>query len=115
MLTADQQHLDDAHALGGLGIVDSIAGPAPARLPARDLALALHQLATLSQRIFGPSVTIESMHDPDAPDEPWIVFHVTASGDFARRREQADEWYDEAAKILPGSTTELRLSIMPRP
>ena len=55
--------------------------------------------------MFGPAVTIETMHDPDASHEPWIVFHVTASGDFAKRREQADKWYDEAAKILPGSTT----------
>ena len=82
-----------------------VVSPAPATLPARDLALTLHQLSALSHRMFGPAVTIETMHDPDASHEPWIVFHVTASGDFAKRREQADKWYDEAAKILPGSTT----------
>ena len=97
MLTADQQ-LDDA------------APP----LPSSDLASALPELAALSQKLFGPSVTIESMHDPDAPQNRWIVFHVTTSSDSVKRREQADEWYAEAAKILPSSRGELRLSIMPR-
>src|SRR5688500_6176704 len=103
MLTADQQQLERATAVEDLDVVESVANPVPASPSARDLAFALHKLAALSQRMFGPSVTIESMHDPDAPQEPWIVFHVTASGDFAKRREQADKWYDEAAKILPGS------------
>lgn len=89
------------------------AESAPAH--AYTLPQALFQLAALSKKLFGPSVMIESMHDPDAPQEKWIVFHVTASGDTEVRREQAERWYDEAAKILPESATELRLSILPRP
>jgi hypothetical protein len=104
MITAEEQPRD-----GG----PLAAEPAPAH--ASNLPQALFQLATLSQKLFGPSVMIESMHDPDAPQGKWIVFHVTASGDSEVRREQADRWYDEAAKILPESATELRLSILPRP
>ncbi len=87
---------------------------APPTHDTRKVVMALHELAALSQKMFGPSVTIESMHDPDDPQNRWMVFHVTASGDFAKRREQADQWYEAAAAILPASSTELRLSIMPR-
>jgi hypothetical protein len=87
----------------------------PVHPHASNLPSALFQLAALSQRLFGPTVMIESMHDPDAPQEKWMVFHVTVSDDVNIRREQSSKWYDEAAKILPENTTDLRLSIMPWP
>lgn len=70
MLTADEPQLDN---------------PAPPTLNTRKLVMALHELATRSQKMFGPSVTIESMHDPDDPQSRKIVFHVTASGDSDRQ------------------------------
>lgn len=71
------------------------------------------KIVELSQRLFPGSVSFEYAYDPEDPSEEWLVFDVTAKGEYKDYRETVQQWHDEVEQIVPGTLCEFRLSVMP--
>ena len=72
------------------------------------------RLVAVTNRIFPGPLEIDYGFDPDDPKDRWLCFHVVARGEYAEYRHLKSEWYDEVAKLIPGTLCEFRLSVMPQ-
>lgn len=73
------------------------------------------QICELSERIFPGPVSIEYAFDPEDRSHEYIVFDVTAKGEYADYRDRYFEWHDEVDKIVPNRGGEFRLIVHPQP
>jgi hypothetical protein len=73
------------------------------------------QIRELSERIFPGPVSIEYACDPEDRSHEYIVFDVTAKGEYADYRDRYFEWHDEVDKIVPNRGGEFRLIVHPKP
>ena len=75
----------------------------------------LGQIWELSERIFPGPISIEYAFDPEDRSHEYIVFDVTAKGEYADYRDRYFEWHDEVDKIVPNRGGEFRLIVHPQP
>lgn len=73
------------------------------------------QIRELSERIFPGPVAIEYAFDPEDRSHEYIVFDVTAKGEYADYRDRYFAWHDEVEKIVPNRGGEFRLIVHPHP
>jgi hypothetical protein len=73
----------------------------------------LSKVISLTTTLFGQEVTVHEEHDPEFPEDRYVVFAVESEMDVADlvRAEQA--WVREVRAIAPNWDS-LRLSIRPR-
>ena len=72
------------------------------------------RIVRISERLFPGPVSFEYSFDPEDPSDEWLVFDVTAKGEYADYRDREFEWHEEVEKIIPDTLCEFRLCIMPQ-
>jgi hypothetical protein len=78
------------------------------------IALAMHRIAQMTEQLLQGPVTFESLCDPSEPDETWLEVRVATEGSYADSEEIRKRWYEEVKRIVPDSSVEFRLSLVPR-
>jgi hypothetical protein len=73
----------------------------------------LRDVVRITQELFPGEVGIEILSDPEAADRSLVVFNVSARGSARDIVNKRVEWHQRVAKLRPGSSGALRLSIVP--
>jgi hypothetical protein len=76
---------------------------------AASMAVVLQQIKELTEEIFGELLMIESLHDPEDPEFPWLVFYVPFAGSVDESLEPRNAWHAGVNKLVPDSAGEFRL------
>lgn len=72
------------------------------------------RIVEMSQRLFPGPVSIEYAFDPEDPSAKWLIFDVVAQGEYQDYRDRVFQWHDEVDRIVPGTASDFRLSVMPQ-
>ncbi len=83
--------------------------------PGARLVSIVGKIWELSEQIFPGPVSIEYAFDPEDRSHEYIVFDVTAKGEFADFRDRFFKWHEEVEKIIPNRAGEFRLLVHPHP
>jgi hypothetical protein len=73
------------------------------------------QIQRMSEHLFPGPVTMEYSSDPEDPTHGYLVFDVVARGSFADYKNLFFQWHDEVAKLCPGTLSEFKLIVHPKP
>jgi hypothetical protein len=73
------------------------------------------QIHRMSEQLFPGPVTMEYSSDPEDPTHESIVFDVVARGAFSDYKDLFFQWHDEVAKLCPGTLSEFKLIVHPKP
>jgi hypothetical protein len=72
------------------------------------------RIVEISQGLFPGPISLKHSYDPENPSDEWLVFDVTAKGEFKDYRDREFQWHEEVEKIFPGTLSEFRLCVMPQ-
>lgn len=80
---------------------------------ARIAQLALNELKTRTESMFGGEVTIEKEYDLDDQEAEYIVFCVSVQGEPKELVEKRCEWHQQVRELYPDSFASMRLLLVP--
>lgn|SRR5487761_1834629 len=84
--------------------------PTAVTLAATDV---VQKVVEITRQIFPGSVSIEPSHDPEYPQDEFIVLTVEPSGEIDELLERECQWIQRVADIMPGLGA-FRLAIHPK-
>lgn len=90
-------------------------GAAAAEDPPAEIDRQASALIAATARWFPPGLlAVTQEHDPENPENVYLVLDVQATGEFAQIEDRRAQWQDEAGRIISGDLSWLRLCIYPR-
>ncbi len=85
----------------------------PALKNTRESDPCLADVIELTERMFGaPEVTVS--HDPEFPENAFVVFNVIASGSPKEIVDKRMAWHEKVGDVQPRYSGRIRLSIIPK-
>ena len=78
-----------------------------------DVAAQLEAVRQLTVTMFPGDVSAEWEADPECPQDRFLVFHATATGELEDLIDRQRQWQREVLRLAPRALNLLRLSLAP--